>query len=62
MWAMLAMVGLLVLGTPGSARDEPRAHLGQGGALPRTLQVRGVKHGLIVRRGEGGGRGAARAP
>ena len=60
-WAMLAMVSLLVLGFPGSARGEPRAHLGQWGALSRALQLRGVQHCLVVRRGGGdGGRGGER--
>ena len=56
-WAMLAMLGLVVCGCPGVARDESRAHLGRGSALSRALRVRGVGHGPIVRRGGGGGRG-----
>ena len=55
---MLGMVDLLVLGCPGSARDESRAYLGRGGALSRALRMRGFEHDPIVCRGGGGG-GAA---
>lgn len=58
MWAVLGMVDLLVFGSPGSARDESRAHLGPGaGARSRALiRLRGVELVPIVSRGGGGGR------
>ena len=59
MWAMLALLVLLVLSCPGVARDVSRAHLGRGSALSRAPRVRGFEHGPIVRRGGVGGRRGA---
>ena len=55
-WALLAMLDLLVRSCSGVARDVSRAHLDRGSALSRALRVaavRGVEHGPIVRRRRG---------